>query len=190
MKSTERVNLGSIKTAPLIQAVNPKSIIYGSSSTQVVENLARAFEATLQDGDEIVLAEEHETNVGPHVNMVNRLKLKGINVEVKMWKHTGSIENEDVRLDLNDLEPLINSKTKLVAFSACSNILGALTDIKGVVELVKRKSEGNAKTCLDCVAFAPHRRIKVEDFGVDFAFFSYYKVKFSFSLEFYLNFFR
>lgn len=162
-----------------MEAADPKSIIFGSSSTQVVENLARAFEDSVIDGDEFVIAEEHETNVGPWVNLAKRLEKKGIHVVVKFWKHCGSIEEENVRLDVKDLEPLLNEKTKFVAFSATSNVLGALTDISAVVKLVKEKTGGRAKTCLDCVAFGPHRRVKVQSFGIDFAFFSYYKVSYN-----------
>lgn len=179
-KSSEKVGLGAINTAPLIGASSPKSIVYGSSCTQIVENLARAFESTLlSDRDtlqEIVLAEEHECNVGPWVNMVHRLQKVGVKIEIKWWKHEGTIEEENVRLSLEGLSSLLTEKTKLVAFSACSNILGELTDIEGVVEMVRLKTGGKAKTCLDCVAYSPHRRMTVEKWKVDFAFFSYYKV--------------
>lgn len=178
-ESSRRVSLGAKATAGLMEAADPKSIIFGSSSTQVVENLARAFEDSVIDGDEFVIAEEHETNVGPWVNLAKRLEKKGIHVVVKFWKHCGSIEEENVRLDVKDLEPLLNEKTKFVAFSATSNVLGALTDISAVVKLVKEKTGGRAKTCLDCVAFGPHRRVKVQSFGIDFAFFSYYKVSYN-----------
>lgn len=175
--SSSRVALGSIATASLIRSASPKSIIYGSSATQLIENLARAFEPSLVDGDEVVLAEEHECNVGPWLNMATRAAARGIKVEVKWWKHSGDALNdpENITLSLETLIPLLSKRTVLVAFSACSNILGELTDIEGITKLVKEKTEGKAKVCLDCVAFAPHRRLDVQRWGVDFTFFSYYK---------------
>lgn len=125
-----------------------------------------------------MIAEEHEANVGPWVNMARRLSRKGVQVEVRWWKHEGTVEGEDIRLSLEGLGELLGDKTRLVAFTACSNLLGELTDIKGVADLVRTKSGGKAKTVVDCVAYAPHRRLQVEHWGVDFAFFSYYKVSF------------
>lgn len=183
VESGAQVAQGSKTTATFIGADSPKSIIYGSNSTQLVENLARSFESTLVDGDEIVVAEEHETNVGPWAKMVARLAEKGIKVGLKYWRHDGTVEEENVRLSLETLGTLVGEKTKLVAFSACSNLLGELTDIEGAVKLIKAKSGGKARTCLDCVAFSPHRRMKASEWGVDFLFFSYYKVStVSFSL--------
>lgn len=98
-------------------------------------------------------------------------------MEIRWWKHEGTVEGEDIRLSLKRLGELLGQRTRLVAFTACSNLLGELTDIKGVVDLVRTKSGGKAKTIADCVAYAPHRRLEVERWAVDFAFFSYYKVR-------------
>jgi len=75
---------------------------------------------------------------------------------------------------------LITAKTRLVAFSACSNFLGSIVPVKNVIaaarsraaELGVRKIEFS----VDCVAYAPHRRMDVQDWDVDYAVFSFYKV--------------
>jgi selenocysteine lyase/cysteine desulfurase len=86
-----------------------------------------------------------------------------------------------VSLHIDDLVSLISSKTRFIAFTACSNILGELADVEAIVKAARiaASQHGTRKTelCVDCVAFAPHRRIDVQKFGVDFAVFSYYKVK-------------
>ena len=109
--------------------------------------------------------------------MRDRMKLRGIGVELWIWEVEGSIDAGDVGLRLAGLEKLLNGKTRLVAFTGTSNILGEVTPIKAVVDLVKAKSP-RAYTSVDCVAFAPHRRMEVEKWGVDFANFSLYKVSF------------
>lgn len=85
-----------------------------------------------------------------------------------------------MELALDSLLPLITSKTRLVAFSACSNILGGLFDIPEIIKAAREKAreQGARKIefCIDCVAFAPHRRIDVQKWDVDYCFFSYYKV--------------
>jgi selenocysteine lyase/cysteine desulfurase len=187
IKSTARVALGPVTTALLMNAASPSEIIFSNSSTQLAENLARALEQSISpDEHEFIATLEHETNVGPWNRLAQRTKNK-----IRFWTPTplprmGSgqrCENKyAVGYDISSLVPLLSATTRLVAFSACSNILGSFTDIKNVVktirEVVKEKSGGQGKVeiVVDCVAYAPHRRIDVQDWDVDYAFFSYYKV--------------
>jgi hypothetical protein len=72
---------------------------------------------------------------------------------------------------------LLTPRTRLVAFTATSNILGAFTPVKQAVELVREKTNGRAMTVVDCVASAPHGRMDMKEWGVDVVLFSYYKVR-------------
>ena len=58
--STQRVAYGAISTAELINASSPEEIIFGSSSTMLVENLARAMDKDILDTEELVITGEHE----------------------------------------------------------------------------------------------------------------------------------
>jgi selenocysteine lyase/cysteine desulfurase len=75
---------------------------------------------------------------------------------------------------------LITEKTRIVAFTACSNILGTIVPVKEVVQAVrsaaKEKGAKKVEISVDCVAYAPHRKIDVQDWDVDFAVASLYKV--------------
>lgn len=86
-----------------------------------------------------------------------------------------------VELSISSLIPLITSKTRLVAFTACSNILGSVVDVEAVVRAIRHaareKGARKVEVCVDCVAYAPHRRIDVKKWDVDYCFFSYYKVR-------------
>jgi selenocysteine lyase/cysteine desulfurase len=158
-----------------MNASSSKDIVFGSSTTALVTNLAYALEhgGWLSPGDEITLCDaDHEANIGPWLRLARHL-----NLTVKWWKTTVTPDLTGSVPELETLEALVSEKTRIVAFTACSNILGQQTDVKGVVELVRRKSGGKAKTCVDCVAYAPHGRMDVQEWGVDFCVFSYYKVR-------------
>jgi selenocysteine lyase/cysteine desulfurase len=98
-----------------------------------------------------------------------------IGCELKVWRVTGDLAG-GANLELSKLEEVVGPKTRIVAFTACSNILGQYTPVREVVDLVARRSEGRAKTVLDCVAYAPHAQLDVQAWGVDFLGFSFYKV--------------
>ena len=117
-------------------------------------------------------------NVGPWKKLAAR---RG--AIVKFWKATPTNpENPySIKLKVEELIPLISSKTRLVAFTACSNILGSIVPVKEVVKAVREeaKAKGAKKVeiSVDCVAYAPHRLMDVQDWDVDYCVFSFYKVR-------------
>jgi selenocysteine lyase/cysteine desulfurase len=86
------------------------------------------------------------------------------------------------------LVPLITSKTRVVAFSACSNILGSILPVKEISKAVREEAaaKGAPKVdiSIDAVAAAPHRRLDVQDWDIDFCMLSFYKVSI---LSYYLD---
>ena len=118
-------------------------------------------------------------NVGPWKNLAAR---RG--AILKFWKATPTNpENPySIKLKVEELIPLISSRTRIVAFTACSNILGSIVPVKEVVKAVREeaKAKGAKKVeiSIDCVAYAPHRLMNVQDWDVDFCVFSFYKVRF------------
>lgn len=126
-------------------------------------NLAGALK--FNEGDEIILSKmEHETNVKPWLFLAERLKLN-----VKWW-HSPKPE---LKLTPENLKPLLSPKVKFVACTHVSNILGTIHDIRAIADTVH---EAGALFAVDGVSFAPHRRVDVKAFGVDFYAFSWYKV--------------
>ncbi|CBX96063.1 hypothetical protein IAQ61_004888 [Plenodomus lingam] len=139
-------------------------IVLGGSTTQLFMNLAGALQ--LQAGDEIILTKmEHETNVKPWLFMAERL-----NLVVKWWV---SSREDGLKLTPENLKPLLSSKVKFVACTHVSNILGTIHDVKAIADAAH---EVGALLCVDGVSFAPHRKVDVKAFGVDFYSFSWYKV--------------
>lgn len=126
-------------------------------------NLSNAM--VLNEGDEIILSKmEHETNVKPWLFMAERLKLK------VTWWHS---DKPELKLTAENLKPLLSPKVKFVACTHVSNVLGSIHDVRAIADAVH---EVGALFCVDGVSFAPHRRVDVKAFGVDFYSFSWYKV--------------
>ena len=159
----ERHDEAHTKLARWINAADPGEVILGSSTSLLVKILADNFRRILKDGDEIIVTNcDHEANIGAWRDLAN------YGFTVKEWKlnpDTLSLENED-------LEDLLSEKTKLVAFTAASNVLGMLNPVK---EFTRTAHKYNALVCVDAVAYTPHRLIDVQESDVDFIVFSFYK---------------
>jgi len=142
---------------------SPENVIVGPSTTVMVRRLARGLRAILKEGDEVVVTNlDHEANVGPW----RELEEQGIVLrEWRMRPETCSLEPED-------LDQLLNERTRLVCFAHVSNLFGVVHDVPAICRKVR---EAGALSVVDGVAYAPHRRVDVEAFGADFYLFSAYK---------------
>lgn len=157
------VAAGRAAVATLLGA-DPDEIVLGSSTTMNVYVLARALAPLLAPGDAVVVTDlDHEANVGAWRRLAER------GVEIREWK----MRPESAALHVDDLEPLLDRRTRLIAFTHCSNLVGEILDPRPVVE---RARAIGAMTCVDGVAFAPHRRVDVRALDVDFYLVSLYKV--------------
>jgi len=162
--ATERVNEAPKMVAEFINAKESSEIIIGSSTTLLIRILALSISQTFKPGDEIVVTNcDHEANIGAWTE----LEKKGM--VIKHWK----INQDSFQMELDDLKLLMTDKTKLVAVTHTSNILGTLNPIK---EFAKFVHSYGALICVDSVAHAPHRLIDVQDLDVDFYALSFYKV--------------
>jgi cysteine desulfurase / selenocysteine lyase len=83
--------------------------------------------------------------------------------------------NEDGSLHIDDLDKLITRNTKLLAFTAASNVLGTLTPVKEIIANVKSINP-NIITLVDAAQAAPHMPIDVVDWGADIVAFSGHKM--------------
>lgn len=104
---------------------------------------------------------------------------------VKFWEPTPvSAENPySVTYKVEELLPLVSSQTRLAAISACSNILGSLVPVEEAVKALrqraKEKGAKKVEVSLDCVAYAPHRKMDVQQWDIDYCVFALYKVSIS-----------
>lgn len=147
----------------LVNASRPEEIVFGSSTTVLLQNLAKAMQSQLAPGDEIIVTvSDHESNIGPW----DRLQAAGI--IVKIWP----LNRDTLTLDLADLEPLMGERTRLVCVTHVSNILGSINPVREIADFVHARG---ARICVDAVAYAPHRLIDVQAFDADYYVFSLYK---------------
>lgn len=160
----ERVSEARRAMATWVNAGNPSEIVLGPSTTQLVRILAESIGRTLEAGDEVVVTNcDHEANIGPWK------ELERLGVVVRTWR----VDPDSLELRLEDLEELMTSRTRLVAFTHASNVLGRINPVRQFADFVRDRG---AMSCVDGVAFAPHRAIDVRELGVDFYLLSLYKV--------------
>lgn len=161
--ATDRLRAAEKAMATLVNARSASEIVMGGSTTLLFRTLATAFASTLEPGDEVVVSSgDHEANISPWVD------LERVGVQVKVW----DVDPQSYELRLEDLEALMGPRTKLVAVTHTSNILGTINPIREIADRVHARG---ALLCVDGVAYAPHRAVDVQALDVDFYAFSFYK---------------
>ena len=142
-----------------------EEIILTSGTTASINLVAFSFgEAFVNEGDEIIVTEaEHHSNIGPWQLMCRR---KGAVLKVLPVDDNG-------RLMIERFDDLLTEKTKLVAVTHVSNVLGLVNPIKEIV--AKCHSEG-AAVLVDGAQGAVHCRVDVKDLDCDFYAFSGHKL--------------
>jgi cysteine desulfurase family protein (TIGR01976 family) len=149
--------------AQWVNASRPEEIIFGPSTTVLLQNLARAMRSQFQPGDEIVVTiGDHESNIGPWV------ALEEFGINLRFWEPDVTTG----RLTLDGLKAVMSDKTKLVCVTHVSNIIGEINPIR---EFADYAHANGAKICVDAVAYAPHRAVDVKAFDADYYVFSLYK---------------
>lgn len=162
-RASARLATARERIALLLNAGRPEEIVLGPSSTVMCQNLARALLPTLKPGDEIVVTQfDHESNIGPW------RWLERFGVRIREW----TLDPESLEIDLADLDALMNERTRLVAVTHASNILGTINPI---AEIARRVHAAGARIVVDAVAYAPHRAVDVRAWDVDYYVFSFYK---------------
>ncbi|WP_299843978.1 aminotransferase class V-fold PLP-dependent enzyme [uncultured Roseovarius sp.] len=143
--------------------VAPEELSFGPSTTQNTYVLAQAFRQWMEPGQAIIVTDQdHEANSGPW----RRLAEDGI--DIREWK----LDPETGLLNVEDLENLLDENVRLVCFTHCSNIVGAINPI---VEITAAAHAAGAFVCVDGVSYAPHGFVNVGDMGPDIYLFSAYK---------------
>ena len=145
------------KLKNFINAYSSDEIIFTKGCTEGFNFLANSICKDLNPGDEIILSEiEHHANIIPWQMAAEKYRLKINYVNI----------NKSFELDIENLESLLNKNTKVVSIVGESNISGMLPDIKKINSLIKEKTD--AVYIVDGAQLVPHRKIDVQDLGIDF----------------------
>lgn len=153
--------------ARFIGARGPETIIFTRNTTESINLVAQSWgNATLQADDEIILtAMEHHANIVPWQLVAERMGAK-----IKVWPMT-----KDERLDIADLQPLLCERTRMVAFTHASNVLGTINDVKSITAKIKSFNP-DTKILVDGSQAVVHGPINVSDLNVDFYAFTGHKL--------------
>jgi cysteine desulfurase/selenocysteine lyase len=151
--------------AEFVNAADPLEVIFTRGTTEAV-NLAAATwgAANLKAGDEIVLTvSEHNSNLLPWTTAARRA---GAAV------HVVDVDDEG-HLRIDHLKNHLSVRTRLVAFSHVSNVLGIVNPVKDIVRIAR---ESGARVFVDGAQGAPHVPVDVRDLQCDFYAFSGHKM--------------
>ena len=173
-EATKRYNFAHVQVAKFVGADAvwnelendvESELVFTSGTTQslnlVAESLARS---QLNADDRIVItAMEHHSNLVPwqRIAAEKHAELKYVEFD------------EEGKLDLAQLEELVNERTKIVAVTHVSNFLGTINDVKTVAGIAHRK---NAHLVVDGAQSVPHAPVDVTDIDCDFLAFSGHKM--------------
>ncbi|BDH62748.1 cysteine desulfurase [Lysinibacillus sp. PLM2] len=153
------------KIRKFINAKSTKEIIYTRGTTTSLNTVASAYgRQNIKEGDEIVISYmEHHSNLIPWQQLAkeNKAVLKYFELE------------KDGTITLETVEKTITDKTKIVAITMASNVLGTINPIKEIAEIAHKHG---AIIVVDAAQAAPHMPIDVQDLDVDFLGFSGHKM--------------
>lgn len=153
------------KVRRFINATSMEEIIFTRGTTTALNLVASSYgRENVTEGDEIVLTQmEHHSNIIPwqQVAKVTGATLKYIPLQ------------PDGTLKLSDVEETITDKTKIVAITHVSNVLGTVNPIKEIAAIAHKKG---AIIVVDGAQSSPHMKIDVKDLDCDFYAFSGHKM--------------
>lgn len=181
-EATDAYEQARATVARFIGAGDPDEVVFTKNATESLNLVAYAFSNAgfagamdgvppevaerfaLAPGDEVCLTEmEHHANLVPWQELCRRTgaTLRWLGV------------TDDGRLDLSDLDEVVTERTKVLAFTHVSNVLGTVNPVD---RLVARAREVGALTVLDACQSAPHQRLDVQELGVDLVALSGHKM--------------
>ena len=150
--------------AALLGGASGREIVIGQSMTMLTFQMSRSLGRAWQAGDEIIVTQmDHEGNVSPWLRLAED---RGLTIR---WL---PFNRDTWRIEPDDLKPLLNSRTRLLALNYASNLTGS---INPVAELTALAKQAGALVYVDAVQFVPHGKAEVARLGCDFLACSAYK---------------
>lgn len=153
------------KVAEFVGGVKPEEVIFTRNATEAINIVAQSWgEANVRLGDRIVITQmEHHANLVPWLMLSRKT-----GAELKYIKITG-----DGLLDLSDIDEIIDSRTKIVALTQMSNVLGTINPVEEIIEIAHKKG---AMVLIDGAQSVPHLPVDIKALHADFLAFSAHKM--------------
>jgi cysteine desulfurase family protein (TIGR01976 family) len=143
---------------------DPRGVVLGPNMTTLTYRFARTLADTWSPGDNVVVSRlDHDSNVRPWIQLAER---SGVRVR---WAEANLA---DGTLPADQYRDLIDDRTRLVAFTAASNVLGTRPDVRAVTDLARA---AGALSYVDGVHSTAHGVTDVQAYGSDFYATSAYK---------------
>ena len=164
-RATEDYDSGRSKARQFLNAASDEEIIFVKGTTDGINLVAHSYARQhLGEGDEIIISTmEHHSNIIPWQVLCQE---KGAHLSVIPISDAGE-------LSMDEYESLLSSRTKLVAITHVSNVLGTVNPIKQIVEMAH--SQG-VPVLVDGAQATPHMPVDVQKLGCDFYVFSGHKI--------------
>jgi cysteine desulfurase/selenocysteine lyase len=151
------------RVARFVNAPEPRGVVIVRNATEAINLVARSLGATLAAGDEVLLSEmEHHSNLVPWIMLARE---RGVTL-----RHLPITDEGE--LDLAALPGLLSRRTRIVALTAMSNVLGTITPIAEIAEAAHRVG---ALMVVDGAQSVPHMPVDFRTSGADFLAFSAHK---------------
>lgn len=165
VKATEVYEEGREEVTKFIHAKSSKEVIFTRNTTESLNLIAYSYgRMVIKEGDEIVISIlEHHSNILPWQQLA-----KEKNAVLKYL-----YLDDELKISQEEINNKITDKTKIVAISHVSNVLGILNPIEYII---KKAHEVNAAVVLDCAQSIPHFEIDVTKLNADFIAFSGHKM--------------
>ena len=165
-EATAKYEKARKKVAAFIHARSKEEIVFTRNTTESINLVVAGFGKAFQKDDEVVVSIiEHHSNFVPWQQRALR---KGIHFRI--WNI-----NQNYQLNTEYLDKLITRRTKLLAITAASNVLGIITPIREIVHIVKRINP-NCAVIVDAAQAVPHFSVNVQDWNADAVAFSGHKM--------------
>ncbi len=166
-EATEKYEEARKTIANFVNGGSSRQIVFVRNATEAINLVAFSWgRANIKKGDEILLTTmEHHSNLVPWQLLAQEVgaKLKFIPI------------NEKGELETSKLKDLLTSKTKLVAFTHVSNVLGTINPVRDICEDVK-KFNSDIKILIDGAQAVPHMGVSIQTLGADFYVFTGHKM--------------
>ena len=165
VKATNRFENTRDRVQKYLNAKYREEIIFTKGATEAINLVASSFgKKFINSGDEILITElEHHSNYVPwhFIRQEKGAKIKFAEVNLN-----GEVEIDEIKKN-------ITNKTKIIAITHISNVTGAITPIKKIVDIAQEK---NIPVLIDGTQGAPHLTLDMQDLGCDFYAISCHKM--------------
>ena len=165
VKATDIYETARVRTQKFIGAARPEEIVFTKNATEALNLVAYSYGRTnIREGDEIVITiSEHHSNIVPWQFVA---KARGATLKYIYLAEDGNLSAEDIAAQ-------ITAKTKIVAVTHVSNVLGLVNDVRTIAD---RAHAVGAVIAVDGSQSVPHIAVDVQAMDADFFAFSGHKM--------------